>query len=76
MRSLIRNFRLFTNLLKYFFLKPDVDWTLAPWLMAGAVLSVPFAARVLKGVDERKAKRIVASVILLLGCLTLYKGFH
>lgn len=58
----------------YFFLRSQVDWVLAPWLMAGAVLSVPFAAHALKRVSEKKAKIAVAIVILILGCLTLGKA--
>ena len=59
----------------YFFLTPQVDWTLAPWLMAGAVLSVPLAAHFLKKFPERKAKLAIAIIIVLLGCLTLGKVF-
>jgi len=57
----------------YFFLKSSVEWTLAPWLMAGAVLSVPLAAHILKRIPERKTKSVVAVVVILLGCLMLAK---
>jgi hypothetical protein len=63
----------FVGLVTYFLVKDGVDWTLAPWLMAGAVLSVPFAAHNLKRIPEKKAKLIVASVIIGLGVLTLAK---
>lgn len=53
--------------------KPDVDWSLAPWLMAGAVLSVPFAAHTVRRVSERRIKSAVAAVVLVLGALTLFK---
>lgn len=59
----------------YAVLRPEIDWVLAPWLMAGAVLSVPFAAITLKRLPERKAKIAVAVIILLLGLLTLGKVF-
>jgi uncharacterized membrane protein YfcA len=49
-----------------------IDWTLAPWLMAGAVLSVPLAAHTLKRVTEKWARFAVAIVVLLLGSYTLY----
>jgi hypothetical protein len=58
----------------YSLLDANVDWSLAPWLMAGAVLSVPMAAHTLKRIPERTAKVITAGVILLLGALTLFKA--
>ena len=57
----------------YFVLSKGADWSLAPWLMAGAVLSVPLAAHTLKRIPERKSKIAVAAVIISLGCLTLGK---
>jgi uncharacterized membrane protein YfcA len=57
----------------YFALKSNGTWALAPWLMAGAVLSVPFAAHTLKRIPERRAKLAVALVIVVLGALTLAK---
>jgi uncharacterized membrane protein YfcA len=61
----------------YFFLRAQShgDWFLAPWLMAGAVLSVPLAAHTLKRIPEDKAKLATAYVIVGLGCLTLIKVF-
>jgi uncharacterized membrane protein YfcA len=50
-----------------------VEWTLAPWLMAGAVLSVPLACHTLKRIPEYKAKIATAIVIVGLGALTLAK---
>ena len=59
----------------YFFMKSQsaVEWTLAPWLMAGAVLSVPLACHTLKRIPEYKAKIATAIVIVGLGALTLAK---
>lgn len=59
----------------YFFCGTSMDWSLAPWLMAGAVLSVPLAAHTLRRIPERKAKIATALIILLLGSLTLIKAF-
>jgi hypothetical protein len=58
----------------YFLVNHNVDWSLAPWLMVGAVLSVPFAAHTLKRLPEKRAKIATAVVILLLGILTLSKA--
>lgn len=58
----------------YCVLRSDIDWTLAPWLATGALLSVPCAAQTLKRIPERPARLAVVCVILLLGGLTLGKG--
>ena len=57
----------------YLTIRSSADWVLAPWLMAGAVLSVPFAAHTLKRIAEKKGKIAVAVIVILLGCLTLTK---
>lgn len=58
----------------YCVLRSDIDWTLAPWLATGALLSVPCAAQTLKRIPERPARLAVVCVILLLGGRTLGKG--
>ncbi len=58
----------------YAIFKTDIDWALAPWLMTGAVLSVPFATHTLKRVREKKARLAIASAAILLGCLTLSRA--
>lgn len=73
--SLSEGITCLVGVILYFFLKSQVDWVLAPWLMAGAVFSVPFAVHTLKKITERKVKIAVAIVIVVLGCLTLANGF-
>jgi uncharacterized membrane protein YfcA len=73
--SLSESVTCLVGVILYFTLKSSVDWVLAPWLMAGAVLSVPFAAHTLKRIPEDKAKTAVAALIIGLGCLTLVKVF-
>ena len=58
----------------YFLTKSTIDWSLAPWLMVGAVLSVPFAAHTVKKVSEKKVKIAIAVVVVALGVLTLAKA--
>jgi len=58
----------------YFFLRPAADWAIAPWIMAGAVLSVPFAAHTLKRVRETYLKIATGVLIIGLGVLTLVKA--
>lgn len=72
--SLAEGITCFVGITLYFFLTSAVDWTLAPWLMAGAVLSVPLAAHTLKRVPEKGAKIAVAVILTLLGLLTLAKA--
>jgi uncharacterized membrane protein YfcA len=71
--SLSESVTCLVGVIMYSTLKDGVDWSLAPWLMAGAVLSVPFAAHTLKRIPEHKAKIAVAAVIIGLGALTLLK---
>lgn len=63
----------FVGTILYFLLKSNVDWTLAPWLMAGAVLSIPLSVHTLKLVTERKIKLAVGIAIIILGCLAIIK---
>ncbi|MBL7156616.1 MAG: sulfite exporter TauE/SafE family protein [Candidatus Omnitrophica bacterium] len=73
--SLAEGVTCLAGVIVYFFASTKIDWTLAPWLMTGAVLSVPLAAHILKRIPEKKAKIIVAIVMVLLGSLTLFKVF-
>ncbi len=62
-----------TGIIVYAIMKPDTDWSLAPWLMAGAILSVPLSAHTLKKMTEAKVKIIVAIIILALGAYTIWQ---
>jgi uncharacterized membrane protein YfcA len=53
------------------FLKAGVNWSMTLCVTAGALLSVPLAARLLKGIPERAGRLVVGVVIVALGCLTL-----
>jgi len=73
--SLAEGITCFVGVIVYALTASHIDWSLAPWLMAGAILSVPLAAHTLKRLPERQAKLIVAAAVFFLGCLTLSKGF-
>jgi uncharacterized membrane protein YfcA len=73
--SLSESVTCLVGIIMYLTFKDGVDWSLAPWLMGGAVLSVPFAAHTLKRIPEHKARIAVAIVIVGLGLLTLAKVF-
>jgi uncharacterized membrane protein YfcA len=49
------------------------DWKLAPWVLIGAILSVPLSAKSVKLVPERKLKGAIAILTIILGLLTIYK---
>jgi len=71
--SLAEGLTCLVGLVLYLLLKPDINLSLAPWLMAGAILSVPFAAHTVRRISEKSMKMIVAAVILVLGILTFIK---
>ena len=74
--SLAEGLTCLVGVILYVVTSAQVDWGLAPWLMAGAVLSVPFAAHTVKRLPEKQIKLAIAVVILALGALTLYKAFR
>jgi len=50
-----------------------VDWGLAPSLVLGAILSVPFAALTVKKMSLRKLRWVIGSAVTGLGIFTLVK---
>ena len=56
-----------------FIAKNPIDWKLAPYIIIGAVLSVPFSAISVKKVTEKKLKIIIAVVTIILGTFTIIK---
>ena len=59
----------------YLITKATIDWTLAPYLMIGAVLSVPLAVFTVKKIKANKFKIIIGVATTLLGIITLLKLF-
>jgi len=57
------------------FTNHTIEWTIAPSLILGAVLSVPFAAYTVKKIDGTKLRLIVGIGTLILGILILGKIF-
>lgn len=55
--------------------KKPVNWQLAPYLITGAVLSVPFTAKSVKALTEKKLKLAVATITIILGTITLLNTF-
>ncbi|OIO64052.1 hypothetical protein COY26_00485 [Candidatus Woesearchaeota archaeon CG_4_10_14_0_2_um_filter_33_10] len=55
----------------YFLTKSVIDWRLAPYLIIGAVISVPFAALTVKKIKTRTLAIIIGIVTLILGVFTI-----
>jgi uncharacterized membrane protein YfcA len=53
--------------------KNSVDWKLAPWIVVGAVLSVPLSAKSVKMIGTKKLKLAIAVLTIALGILTIVK---
>jgi uncharacterized membrane protein YfcA len=49
----------------------NVDWKIAPFIITGAVLSVPFAAISVKKVSQGNLKLAIAVLTLILGTITI-----
>jgi len=55
--------------------KNTIDWTLLPYIVIGAVLSVPFSTISVKNIPERKLKIAIAFLTITLGTITLINVF-
>lgn len=53
--------------------KNPVDWKLAPYIIIGAVLSVPLSAKSVKWISTKKLKLAIALLTIMLGTLTIVK---
>jgi uncharacterized membrane protein YfcA len=53
--------------------KDPLDWKLAPYIIVGAVLSVPLSAKSVKRISARKLKLAIAVLTIILGTFTIYK---
>ena len=50
-----------------------IDWKLAPWMVIGAVFSVPLSAKSVKIISTRKLKLAIAILTIILGTVTIIK---
>jgi uncharacterized membrane protein YfcA len=53
--------------------KDSLEWKLAPYIIVGAVLSVPLSAKSVKRISARKLKLAIAVLTIILGTFTIYK---
>ena len=62
-------------IITYLLTKSIIDWSLAPYLMVGAVLSVPLSAYTIKKIRTRGLRKIIGFATIILGLFTLIKLF-
>lgn len=70
--SLAESITCFVGVIMYLLIGKDVSWKLAPWIVVGAIASVPLSAKSVKFMSERKLKLAIAVITILLGVYTLY----
>lgn len=54
----------------------SVDWKLAPFIIVGAVCSVPFSAISVKRINAKHLKLAIAILTIILGTVTIVKTLH
>ncbi len=72
--SLSEGLTCLVGVILYCLTRGSVDWTLAPWLAVGSVLSVPFAALTVKHIKTDYLKWFIGAATLLLGTATLIQA--
>jgi len=55
--------------------KNAIDWVLAPYIIIGAVLSVPLSAKTVKKISKDNLKLAIAVITIALGIWTIIKTF-
>jgi len=72
--SLAEGLTCFVGVIAYILIsKNPIDWKLAPFIITGAVLSVPLSAKSVKLMNEKKLKLAIALLTIALGILTIVK---
>ena len=66
---------LFGVIIYAFFIKGVVSWHLAPFIIIGALLSVPLSVKSVKIIPTKNLKLLIGILTLILGSVTLFKLF-
>ena len=53
--------------------KGAIDWKLAPWIVAGAVFSVPLSAKSVKRISPERLRLAIGILTLVLGSVTILR---
>lgn len=70
--SLAESITCFVGVIMYLLIGKEINWRLAPWIVIGAIASVPLSAKSVKFVSENKLKLAIAVITILLGGYTIY----
>ncbi len=73
--SMAESFTCLVGVVTYLIIGTQVNWGIAPPLIAGAVVSVPLSAILVKRMNTAKFTLVVGIATTILGALTLYKVF-
>jgi uncharacterized membrane protein YfcA len=73
--SLAEGLTCLVGVLAYYLTNAVTDWGLAPYLIVGAMASVPFSVKAVKVMDERKLTLVIGAATVFLGAFTLYKTY-
>lgn len=71
--SLAEGLTCVVGVIAYLLTKNMIDWTLAPYLILGAVVSVPVSALTVKRIKTKKLRAMIGILTLILGFITLGK---
>lgn len=71
--SLAEGLTCIVGVLAYLYSSQVIDWKLAPYLIIGAVLSVPISALSVKKLKTNKLRLLIGILTIILGSVTLWK---
>lgn len=72
--SLAEGLTCLTGVIAYMLVSRNLlNWRLAPWIIIGAVLSVPLSAKSVKIIDTKTLKLAIAILTIILGTVTVIK---
>lgn len=75
--SLAEGLTCLVGIIAYVLIKSEpLDLKLAPWIIIGAVLSVPLCAKSVKLISTKKLKLMIAALTIILGIFTLVKTLY
>jgi len=75
--SLAEGITCLVGIITYFLVKGShIDWKLAPWIIIGAIFSVPLSAKSVKLISTDKLKMAIAVLTISLGSFTILKTLY
>ena len=72
--SLSKGFTAAIASVAYFFFWKKINWILAPSLITGAIISVPFTAFMIKKMNDKFLRILVGVLAIVMGLLTLFQA--